>query len=368
MFFTENRNRARIRSGQAFSGSCSGYSGCLIMPKIGAYVAIAVLGAAIFSPPPAAAFSFHFGPFHIGFPFFRHRHHHLYVRGNPNVVARLEPVQPAQGVTSALLYPSLALPAIFQNVFWPVYASPWPFGYQAIFTTAFAKAPPAQDPRLCQQPPFDADAIVGRLRAKIAPTAAQMQLLQRLGGALGAASGYLAKSCPNEIPSQPIARLQLMESQIEELAMALDMARQPLQDFEQSLSPSQQARFAADVAPQTVADQQNAPDDVTAGCGGAATAINWSIDQIYESVQPTDDQRDAFSDVKQAFGKAATDLEAHCPISVPPTALARLEAIEGRLDSTWRAVLSIQVALAHFEPKLSDEQKARFDAMNFAAR
>jgi hypothetical protein len=340
------------------------------MRKIGGYVAIAAIAVVIFAPPPAAAFGFHIGPFHIGLPFFGHHHrHHLYMRANPNDVARPRLAPPAegtaQGATSALLYPSPALPAIFQNIFWPASSSPWPFGYQAIFSTAFAKAPPTQDPQLCQRP-FAANAIVGRIRAETAPTDAQLQLLQRLGGALGAASGYLAKSCPNEIPSQPVARLQLMESQIEELAMALDMARQPLQEFEQSLSRSQQARFAA--APHPAAYRQNAPSDLAAGCGGSATAINWSIDQIYQTVQPTDEQRDAFADVKQAFGKAASDLEVHCPTGVPPTALARLQTIEARLDSTWRAVLSIQVALANFETKLSDEQKDRFEAMDFAAR
>ncbi len=53
---------------------------------------------------------------------------------------------------------------------------------------------------------------------------------------------------------------------------------------------------------------------------------------------------------------------------MPRTALGRLETIEARLDATWRSELSIQVALANFETKLSDEQKDRFDQMNFAAR
>jgi hypothetical protein len=44
-----------------------------------------------------------------------------------------------------------------------------------------------------------------------------------------------------------------------------------------------------------------------------------------------------------------------------------LEAIEARLDATWRAILSIQVALQDFETKLSDEQKSRFKTMIFAA-
>jgi hypothetical protein len=72
-------------------------------------------------------------------------------------------------------------------------------------------------------------------------------------------------------------------------------------------------------------------------------------------------------DVKGAFGKAVDDLQAHCPTTVPPTAVARLDAIEARLDATWRSVLSIQVALANFEAKLDDAQKIRFDQMNFAA-
>ena len=71
---------------------------------------------------------------------------------------------------------------------------------------------------------------------------------------------------------------------------------------------------------------------------------------------------------KQAFAKAVDDLEAHCPTTVPPTAVARLDAIEARLDATWRSVLSIQVALANFESKLDDAQRDRLDQMNFVAQ
>jgi len=180
--------------------------------------------------------------------------------------------------------------------------------------------------------------------------------LQRLGGALGAASGFLAKSCANEIPAQPVARLQLMESQIEELTMAIDIVRQPLQDFEQSLTADQRAHLAAAAGQQTAA-----------GCDGSQSAIDGSIDQISQTVLPTDAQRDALNNVRQVFAKAASDLDVHCPVKVPPTALGRLEAVEARLDATWRAALSIQVALAGFETKLSDEQKSRFEAMTFVA-
>src|SRR6516162_1029336 len=60
--------------------------------------------------------------------------------------------------------------------------------------------------------------------------------------------------------------------------------------------------------------------------------------------------------------------ETHCPTTIPASALSRLDTIQARLDSTWRATLSIQVALANFETELNDAQKIRFNAMNFAAR
>jgi hypothetical protein len=334
------------------------------MRKIGAYLAIAALTAAIFAPPPAAAFGLRIGPFHIGLPFFWHHRHPLYMRANPNDLSHPET---DQGVNSALLYPSTALAAIFQNIFWPAQSSPWPFGYQDIFTTAFARTPAEQNPRLCQ-PSYDVNATVGHLRAELDPTPAQMQLLQRLGGALGAASGYLAKSCPNEIPAQPTARLKVMGSQVEELAMAIDIVRQPLQDFEQSLNDEQRARFAVMIAAPATTDRSDRSENINPGCGGSPTAVDWSVDQIKQSVQPTDAQQDALTGLNQAFGKAASDLEAHCPTSMPPTALSRLETIQARLDATWRAELAIQVALADFETKLSDEQKDRFDATDFAAR
>jgi LTXXQ motif family protein len=331
------------------------------MRKVGAFIATAALAAVTFSAPPAAAFSLRVGPFHIGLPFFGFHRHRLYMRADRRDVTRSD----AQGVTSALLYPNLALTAVLQDVFFADDSSPWPFDYQRIFSTAFARLPASEDRRLCQ-PSLDANAIVGRVSAEVAPSADQQQLLQKLGGALGAASGFLIKACPTEIPAQPVTRLQLMESQIEELTMAIDIVRQPLQDFEESLSDEQRAKFAAAPA-SPPADRQNQSAAIAPSCGGSPTAINSTIEQIDKTVQPTDAQRPALTDVKQAFAKAVDDLQAHCPTAAPPSAVARLDAIEARLDATWRSVLSIQVALANFETKLDDAQRSRFEQMDFVA-
>jgi LTXXQ motif family protein len=344
------------------------------MKKVGALLAIAAFALIVFASPPAAAFGLRLGPLHLGVPFFGHRHHHqpLYMHGNTNAVGRHEnqrenPPGPQQRpVSLALLYPARALPPIFQNVFWPAFSSPWPFGYDTIFTTAFATALADRNDNDCRQL-VDANAIVERLRAEIGPNAEQMERLQRLGGAINAAADYLAKSCPTDIPQQPTARLQLMDSQIEVLTMAVDIIHQPLQGFEQSLTDEQRAKFFGEAAAKSA---RSARGDKTSprACGAYSTAIDWSIDQIDKSVQPTDQQRTSLTDVQQALGKAASDLEAHCPTSVPRSAVERLEAIEARLDATWRAILSIQVALQDFESKLSDEQKYRLHTMTFAAQ
>jgi len=338
------------------------------MRKMGASIVIAALAAAMSFPPPAAAFGLRLGPFHIGLPFFWHRYPRpLYMRVNPNDVAHPESMRGTASMQgTALLYPSLALPAISQNIFWPTYSTAWPFSYEDIFSTAFAGEAPNQDQQSCQQS-GGANGIVGRIRTEIAPTADQTQLLQKLIGALTAASGYLANSCPAEIPARPVARLQLMESQLEQLAMAVDMIRQPLQDFTESLNDKQQMRFAAITAVPVGADRKSSRKSKISGCGGTLADIDWSLNQIDHTIQPTDAQRDALADVKEALTNAVKDLEIHCPTSTPSTALARLEAIEAHLDATWRAVLSIQVALADFETHLRDDQRDRLDAMSMAA-
>jgi hypothetical protein len=231
-------------------------------------------------------------------------------RIRPNDIARSNPkearIRPSdigrsesgslKGTTSALLYPSIALFSIIENIFFPTYSSPWPFDYQAIFTTAFAKAP-RQDPSLCQAS-FDPSVVIGRISNEVTLTADQSQLLQRLGGALGATSGYLAKSCAKEVPAQPVARLQLVEWQLEELSMALDIVRQPLLDFQQSLNADQQSRFAVATS-QGSLDRQIQSVNIAGGCG-SPSAIDWSINEIEQSVRPTTAQRDVLAAVERA--------------------------------------------------------------------
>jgi hypothetical protein len=343
--------------------------------KTSVILAIAALAAIAISPSPSMAFGLRIGPFYLGIPHFGYRHrHHGALRDDaslktaapaPGAVAS-QPAAPQgqapQGQMSPLLYPGLALPAVYDEIFSPPSASPWPLSYDAILQTAFAKTAPDQG--ACPQPNRQS-AVVERIRAEIRPSGNQLQQMQKLGGALGFASDYLAKACPSEIPRDPAARLQLMEWQVEKLAEAIDFVRPPLQELEQSLNTTQRARFGVPLS--TAATRADRANTVAPACAAAPPKVDASIEQISLAVQPTDAQRDAMNGLKQAFRNAAGELDANCPLSLSGDPLARLEAIEARLDATWRALVSIQTALAEFETKLSAEQRVRFDATDFAA-
>jgi hypothetical protein len=337
-------------------------------------IVILALAAIATSPTPSMAFGLRIGPFYLGIPYFGYRHRHHALRDDaslktataaPGAVAS-QPAAPQsvapQGQMSPLLYPVLALPAAYDEIFSPPSASPWPFSYDVILQTAFAKTAPDQG--ACPQPNRQS-AVAERIRAEIRPSGNQMQQMQKLGGALGFASDYLAKACPSGIPQDPAARLQLMEWQVEKLAEALDFVRPPLQELEQSLNNTQRTRFGVPLA--AAATRADRANTIAPACAAAPPKVDASIEQISLAVQPTDDQRDAMNGLKQALRNAAGELDANCPLSLPPDPLARLEAIEARLDATWRALVSIQTALADFQTKLSAEQRVRFDATDFAA-
>ena len=342
------------------------------MRKIGALLAIAALATPFVVPTESEAFGIRLGPLYFGVPSPWHRHWHRGHRAtelrddatsttsSTGSTSSAAPAQ-ARGLMSPLVYPVLALPPIYGQIFSS--PAPWPFSYDTIFQTAFAKAPADQNANSCPQlgnRPVFAD----RIRNEIRPTREQMPQLQKLGGAMSFASDYLAKACPTDVPADPAARLQLMEWQIEKVAEALDFVRQPLQEFEQTLTDAQRARFAPSPRATMVSAKSEA---VAPECAAAPTKVDRSVEQISMSVEPTDAQRDTMNNIRQAFNNAANELDANCPVSLPADPLARLEAAQSRLDATWRALVAIQVALAGLETKLSDEQRARLNTTDFAA-
>jgi hypothetical protein len=323
-------------------------------------VRIAALGlvlAIIFSSPQASGFGLRLGPFLFGGR--AHHHYHRHVTRRPMDAPHPEATPTddvAQNRPPSLLYPVLAWPSFVGDIFRPTNHGSWPFSYQRIFDQAFAEYPAKRVADLCPRRLGEGGADLG-IEREIAPTAAQQPLLQELGTAVAQANGYLVKSCPAAIPPLPVERLQLMNSQIDAMTMALEIVRVPLQKFEQSLDDRQRTRLSA----------REASEDTARVCAKNQEPANWPIPILKEALQPSAAQEAAINDLERAFNRAASELNADCSDSMLRMPSARLQALEARLDITWVAVQTIQVAVAQFQKQLSDEQRARFNTLQLAA-
>jgi hypothetical protein len=99
-------------------------------------------------------------------------------------------------------------------------------------------------------------------------------------------------------------------------------------------------------------------------CSGQTAGLtDWPIEQIAQTVEPTDLQRSALDGLRQATAQALDILKASCPSELPSTPTGRIEAMQTRLTAMLQAVRTVRPALETFYQSLNDEQKARFNAL-----
>jgi hypothetical protein len=97
---------------------------------------------------------------------------------------------------------------------------------------------------------------------------------------------------------------------------------------------------------------------------GASDLTDWPIARISEVVQPTEAQRPALDELRAASQKAMDILKAGCPSDLPSTPTGRLAAMESRVKVMLQAVQVVRPPLERFYQLLSDEQKARLNAVS----
>lgn len=310
---------------------------------------LALIVFAVCPPLAAQAFGLNLGPLHFELP--------IPVPDGGHRITRTDPAPPdaTDNGSPTLLYPVLAWPSLYDDIFWPKTATPRAFGIQAIFDQAFSNYASQRPADLCPYK-VSVDEVVMRIGRETMPTPAQKPVLQKLGTALGQADGYLIKSCPPEIPAEPVSRLRLMDHQIDATIMALEITRPALADFVQSLDDKQRARLDGP-APQV-------DPNAAASCKLGGDAISAPLARLQQAVQPTEAQQPAFAALQDAFRRAADDFSSACGETPARTALSRLDAAEARLDATWRAVQTLEVALATFQKQLTDEQNAGLNTLD----
>ena len=80
-------------------------------------------------------------------------------------------------------------------------------------------------------------------------------------------------------------------------------------------------------------------------------------------MQPTEAQGASLDELGNASIQASEMIRASCPSQVAATAPGRLTAMQQRIEAMEKAVDLVQPALDRFYGSLTDEQKARFNAL-----
>jgi hypothetical protein len=273
----------------------------------------------------------------------------------------------------------------FYDALWPydyAYYDPfWYYGYDDIYAGIFSpynydeyvQGPNAPErmtaltQSVAQSCTDEAAEVTGwpidQIQAAVQPNAEQGRLLDDLGNAVVKAGDVIKSHCPTRVSFTPTDRLGDMQQRLEGMVQAVDMVQPPLAKFYDALSDEQKARFndvGAALGRPPHRSQQAAQNPETQ-CGENAMAF--PTDRIGQAVHPTDAQRAKLGALQSASGSAVDVIKAACPTELPATPPGRLAAEGKRLEAMLQAVHTVRPALNDLYSSLSDDQKARFNAI-----
>ena len=227
-------------------------------------------------------------------------------------------------------------------------------------------APPDELTQMCGADSRDIAGLpIDQIQQAIQPTADQSAALDDLANASLKAAQALKAACPADIALTAPSRLAAMQQRIEAMIAAVQTVQPPLEKFYGLLNDEQKARLNALGNDQR---QSKASDDTTGSLAqscsaGSSGVMEWPTAQIDQTVRPTDAQRASLVALQNATGQAADLIKTSCLSSDPVTPPARLAAVGKRLETMLQAVKMVSTALNDFYGTLSDEQKARFEAI-----
>jgi hypothetical protein len=273
----------------------------------------------------------------------------------------------------------------FDYVFWPhAHDGFWPYAYEDVYYGLYGRYAYV-DPAVRKARPRavrtvgDRRPVVGvcgeaapeltnwpieRIAETVEPTGPQRAALDELRSATVKSIDLLEKACPKTLPSIPTGRLAAMESRLLVMLQAVATVRTPLDRFYGLLGDEQKARYnavaLADPPAAVGKDKHNFARLCTERGPGVA---DLPIDRIAQAVHPSDAQRAALEELRNASTKAGEGLKANCPTYRALTPTARVEAMQQRLEAVLEAVRTVKPALDKFYDGLGDEQKARFNTI-----
>ena len=263
------------------------------------------------------------------------------------------------------------------TVFWgddspySAYASTNPYDYPHAGSSYRARARASVSPQtlrqLCGTPDKGVTAWpLADIARAAQPTPEQRALLDELKAASARAADVFKNSCSETYALTPPGRLRAMMNRINATLEAVKIVRPALENFYNSLSDEQQARFNA-LGP-NVGDRAQQQQASATNCSDPKSGLTqFPIQRIEAVLHPAGKQKDALDRLSEATAKGVEGLQAACPNDIPLTPVGRLEAMQHRLEAMLTAANLVEPALDEFYATLSSEQKARFNTLQQTA-
>ena len=238
----------------------------------------------------------------------------------------------------------------------------YPVGTQQA-SRATANPTPDQLTQMCGDDSRDIAGLpIDQIQQAIQPNDVQRAALDDLANASVKAAQFIKAACPTQISSTAPARLAAMQQRIEAMIAAVHAVQPPLDKFYGLLNDEQKVRLNALGQRSKLAAKSSG--SLAQSCGATQAGVtDWPAAEIDARLHPTDAQRASLSALQNANAKAEEMLKNSCQADDALTPPARLAAIGKRLDVMLQAVKTVHTALDDFYGKLTDEQKAQFEAI-----
>jgi LTXXQ motif family protein len=241
----------------------------------------------------------------------------------------------------------------FRNSLYWLY---WPFAYYAT---------PDQLALSCAE---DAKDIAGlpadQFGQAVQPTGQAAGALDDLELAETKAVQGIKMACPGDMPLTAPGRMAAMQRRIEAMIAAVELMNPPLEKFYGLLDDEQKARvntISNEAFHRMEAEYASDLD----GCGPSMlSGTELPAADIDRAVHLTDPQRKSLLALQNTDTQAAADvLKVTCGVDKPITPTGRLTADHKRLDVMLGAAKAVGAAINDFYATLSDEQKAKLEAI-----
>ncbi|HZP79063.1 MAG TPA: Spy/CpxP family protein refolding chaperone [Pseudolabrys sp.] len=243
----------------------------------------------------------------------------------------------------------------------PVYWLYWPFAYYGA---------PEQLAQTCGEDVADIASLpIDQFGAALHPADALAAALNDLGAAVTQATQVIRTACLPEPALTATGRMAAMQRRIEAMLAAVDLVQPALGKFYGLLNDEQKAKVnalsaAARQVPPGPGPGPRQEGLAEANCGPSpAGAFELPVPQIDRTLQLSDPQRASLAALQSADAQAGAELLKACAGESAGTPTGRLAAAHQRLDAMLTAIKTVSAALNDFYATLSDEQKAKFEAI-----